>query len=271
MTGAELVELANRHELWIVVGIWAVFLAVVRAGERFMPARAEPRGRRWGANLALGAASAVTGRLLGYWLLPALAVLLAPETWTPSSSPVLPAPARLVAEVLALDLAHYLTHRALHAVPAFWAVHRVHHSDTHVDASTGLRSHPLEAVIVTVPMFAVVWAGDVSPAGVVLYVLLRAALDVVNHGNISLPRAIDRRLRLFAVTPDVHRLHHSCRRPETDSNYGGLFTLWDRLFGSYRRAAVGGRRRMQLGLPGFRAAREQRLGRVLRQPFLRSR
>ncbi len=268
MISESVVDFLAWHDHWIVPGVWAVFLVIVYIAERLRPARGHSphRRQRWITNIVLGITSASVGRLLAYWLLPAMMVILLPLT-PPTIPVVVPGFWSLVLEVMVLDLVHYLTHRSLHAVPGFWAVHRAHHSDTSVDASTGLRSHPLEAVIATIPVFLVVWIGNFSVAGVVFYVLSRSAMDIVNHGNFSYPHALDRVLRRLLVTPDVHRIHHSSRRVETDSNYGGLFTIWDRLLGSYRDIAVGGNRRMRLGLAGFRARRDQRLGPVLRQPF----
>lgn len=126
---------------------------------------------------------------------------------------------------------HYLNHK----VPVLWAIHRVHHADTKLDVSTTVRFHPLEFVFTTPLTLVGVVALGASPLALLVYELMDSSVTVFSHANVRLPWWIDRPLSLFIVTPDVHRVHHSSDQPETDSNYGAVLTIWDRVLGTYRR------------------------------------
>ena len=136
--------------------------------------------------------------------------------------------------LLLLDLlGAYLAHWTEHRVPLFWRFHLVHHTDQHVDTTTANRHHPGESVIrFAFTIVAVVLLG--APICLVfLYQSMSVVLSQFNHANITLPRPLDRALRLLFVTPAMHRVHHHYVLPYTDSNYGNIFSIWDRLFGTY--------------------------------------
>ena len=169
--------------------------------------------------------------------------------------------------LLCLELAMYGLHRASHAVPLLWRVHAVHHSDTEVDATTAYRHHPLEALVstvVTIPVLVLL-----GPDLVVLlaYNLLYAMVTVLGHGNFSIGRSADRVLRLFVVTPDFHRMHHSAERRYTDSNFANLLPLFDHLFGTASQGSVEQGKNMPLGLEYFREPKYARLDQLLLMPF----
>ena len=173
--------------------------------------------------------------------------------------------AEVAAIVLARDLLGYWQHRLLHGVPLFWRAHRVHHSDRQVDVTTGVRHHPLETAL-SLGIAAAFVAGvgmSVASLGVALGLARLAA--VYQHTSLDLPASLDRRLRRLLVTPSVHRLHHSRRQPQTDSNFGTVFTLWDRLFGTYRDPAAAPLE--ALGLDAFDGEAEETLVAALTQPF----
>ena len=178
----------------------------------------------------------------------------------------------LVALVLALvllDLAIYAQHIVFHRVPALWALHRVHHADPHFDVTTGLRFHPLEILLSMGLKIVLVVALGAPPVAVLLFEVILNAASLFNHANIRLPVAVDRLLRLVVVTPDMHRVHHSDLRTETDSNYGFSVPWWDRLFGTYRAAPAAGQEGVTFGIGAFRTRRELWLDRLLTQPFRR--
>lgn len=129
----------------------------------------------------------------------------------------------------------WATHFLNHKVPFLWAIHRVHHTDTRLDVSTTVRFHPLEFVFTTPITLAGIVLIGVPPVALLIYEIMDAAVTVFSHSNVQVPRWIDRPLRLVIVTPDVHRVHHSSLQAETDSNYGAVLTIWDRLLGTYRR------------------------------------
>jgi sterol desaturase/sphingolipid hydroxylase (fatty acid hydroxylase superfamily) len=168
---------------------------------------------------------------------------------------------------LVLDLAIYGQHVVFHKVPALWRLHRMHHADLDIDVTTGLRFHPFEILISLAIKIAIVIAFGIPVVAVLLFEVVLNATSMFNHANVSMPPALDRVLRLILVTPDMHRVHHSIVRRETDSNFGFNLPWWDRLFGTYRALPEAGHDRMTIGLPIFRDPRELRLDRLLTQPF----
>jgi sterol desaturase/sphingolipid hydroxylase (fatty acid hydroxylase superfamily) len=171
--------------------------------------------------------------------------------------------------VVVLDMAIYFQHRLFHAVPVLWRLHRMHHADLDLDVTTGARFHPLEILLSMAIKVAVVIALGAPAVAVVLFEILLNASSMFNHANLRLPLAVDGALRWLIVTPDVHRVHHSVIRAETDSNFGFSLSWWDRLFGTWRAQPEKGHDGMTIGLPVFRNPEQLRLDRMLVQPFLR--
>jgi sterol desaturase/sphingolipid hydroxylase (fatty acid hydroxylase superfamily) len=203
--------------------------------------------------LAIGLALQLQGRGIG--LMPMLAWPL----WL-----------ELTLTVLIFDLAIYWQHRLLHVIPLLWRLHRVHHSDTGFDFSTGVRFHPLEIALSMLLKLGLVLALGAHPLAVLIFELLLSLGALFTHADAALPPALDRRLRWLLVTPSMHRIHHSSWRPETDSNYGFHLSFWDRLFRSYRASPRTPEAEMQIGLEDFRSEPEQSLSALLLQPFRRT-
>ncbi len=200
--------------------------------------------------LAVGFATAVQAR--GGGLLGALA-------W--------PAWLEFVLAVLAFDLTIYWQHRLHHGIPILWRLHRVHHSDTAFDVTTGVRFHPFEIALSMAIKLGLVWLLGPSPAAVVVFEILLSLSSLITHADVALPPGVDRRLRWVVVTPSMHRIHHSTSRLEHDRNYGFHLSLWDRLFRSYCAAPALPETTMPLGLSSFRTAVQQRFLPLLLQPF----
>jgi rhodanese-related sulfurtransferase len=137
-------------------------------------------------------------------------------------------------------------------VPALWRLHRMHHADLDIDVTTGARFHPLEIILSLLIKFAVITALGVPPAAVVLFEVLLNATSMFNHSNVRVPSSLEPALRWLVVTPDMHRVHHSIERDETNSNFGFNLPLWDRLFGTYRAQPRAGHQAMSIGIPEFR-------------------
>lgn len=262
-TTVETPEVAVR----ILIGV--VVFAVLAAWEIAVPRRHRetPRRRRWTANLGLLLLNTLLVRLL----IPAAAVgaaLMAEHrSWGMLNTVLLPTPLAWALSLLLLDLLTYLQHRVFHAVPWLWRLHRVHHADLEFDVSTGLRFHPGEVLLsVGVRMAAVVAIGA-PPLAVLAFEVLLNATSMFNHSNVTIPKAVDRVLRWWMVTPDMHRIHHSVRPEETDSNFGFNLTWWDRWFATYRREPADGHTGMRIGLETFRSPQDLTFWRLLAQPF----
>ena len=246
----------------------AVF-ALMAAWEALTPRRRAifSRRQRWPHNLALLAIDVLALRLLAPGA--AIAVAVAGETqgWGFLRAVDLPAWAELLIAIAVLDLAIYFQHVLFHAVPVLWRLHGVHHADPDFDVTTGTRFHPLE-ILLSVGIKCVVVAALGAPAvAVLVFEVLLNATAMFNHSNGYLPAALDRCLRWLVVTPDMHRVHHSIVRCETDSNFGFNLPWWDRLFGTYRAQPAEGHLAMRIGVQGWERPQELRIGRLLTQPF----
>ena len=139
----------------------------------------------------------------------------------------------LVISILTLDLATYFAHVTMHKIPVLWRFHRVHHSDAFVDATTTFRQHPLEGIWRFLWIIVPVWILGL-PSGVAVYRILSAGNGLIEHSNIRLRQKFDRMLSLVWTTPNMHKIHHSRNPQQTDSNYGNLLALCDRVFGTFR-------------------------------------
>jgi sterol desaturase/sphingolipid hydroxylase (fatty acid hydroxylase superfamily) len=146
----------------------------------------------------------------------------------------------------------FSTHYLMHTVPLLWRVHRVHHLDTELDVSTTVRFHPLEFFIQWVPGVLIVVGFGLAPWVLMFYELLDVAVTLWSHSNLRLPATLERVLRYVVVTPDLHRVHHSARKPETNSNFGAVFPVWDLVFGTFRPVPRDGHEHMRLGLDEVR-------------------
>ena len=139
----------------------------------------------------------------------------------------------LLIAVLALDFfAQYGMHYLLHQVPFLWKFHMVHHSDTHVDATTGTRHHPIDYLMREVGSLVAVALFGIPLAFYVLYRVITIFFAYITHANITVPMWLDRPLSFLFVTPNMHKFHHHYEAPWTDTNYGNIFSIWDRLLGT---------------------------------------
>ena len=250
-------------------GIFFGMLALMAVWEAIAPRRHQPqhRWRRWPGNLGIAMLNSVLVRLIVPAGAVGVAIIAASRGWGLFNSVELPAWVALTGAVLLLDLAIYVQHWTFHAVPLLWRLHRMHHADTALDVSSGARFHPAEILLSMAIKSVVVVAIGASPLAVLIFEVLLNASSMFNHGNIAIPLPVDRVLRWLVVTPDMHRVHHSILREETDSNFGFNLPWWDRVFGTYRAQPEAGHAEMTLGLPSFRTPAETRLDRMLLQPW----
>ncbi len=245
--------------------------ALVATWELLAPRRqlSVPRGSRWCANLSLVVLDTALARLL----LPVFPVGMAYALETRGGGLLnlvpLPLWVEVVLSVILLDFVIYLQHRLFHARPLLWRLHRMHHTDLDLDVTSGNRFHPLEILVSLGIKLAAVAVLGAPPLGVLLFEIILNATSQFSHGNIRIPLALDRWLRLVLVTPDMHRVHHSVVPRETNSNYGFNLPWWDRLLGTYRPQPEKGHLGMTIGLREFRDPGELTLVKLLVQPFVR--
>jgi sterol desaturase/sphingolipid hydroxylase (fatty acid hydroxylase superfamily) len=177
--------------------------------------------------------------------------------------------ASFIVALLALDGATYLAHRLMHQTPLLWRVHLVHHIDAAVDATTAFRQHPIEGVVRFGFIAVTALALGAPPVAIAVYRLLSALNAVLEHANIRVPPALDRALVWLWVTPDMHKVHHSRDRVETDSNYANLFSFFDRALRTYTASSRGPR--VSYGIEGYDAPEQQLIGAALWLPLQHSR
>ena len=224
----------------IIMGLWEV-LAPRRA-------RVLTRLLRWTNNLIL----LVLNIAIARWLFPLAAVgvasFVAANGWGLMNIYEIPFTLAIVLSIIALDFVIYLQHVLVHAVPVLWRLHRVHHADPDMDVTTGLRFHPIEIVLSLLIKFAAIVVLGAPVIAVVIFEILLNAGAMFNHANVRLPIGLDKLLRWFIVTPDMHRIHHSVEDDEANSNFGFSLTWWDRLFGTYTVEPRHGHDGMKIGI-----------------------
>lgn len=268
-------DFISAHEPLLRLGCFAGMLIVMAMAEALWPRRpGMARGQRWPRNAALVMVDTLAVRVLA-WALPAFlpvaaAVLAAENGW--GLLPMLGVGdwAAFWITLILFDLAIYAQHVAVHHIPLLWRLHRVHHSDLAIDTTTGVRFHPLEILLSIAIKVGLVLALGAPAAAVVVFEVVLNATSLFNHANLRLPLWLDATLRRVLVTPDMHRVHHSVYRDETDSNFGFNLSIWDRLFGTYCAQPRDGHDAMAIGVGDYRDPQKLRLIDLLVQPFRKS-
>lgn len=246
----------------------AAGMAAVALVETIAPLRARAAANRAhvAPNLALTGLTFATNAVFNSALLLALMALQADGAGLLQRSKLPPLIAGAIA-VVVLDLSFYVAHVAMHAVPGWWRIHRVHHSDPAVDVTTTIRQHPLEGVLRYAFMAAAALACGAPPAAFAVYRVWSALNGLLEHANIRMPQRIDTVLSSVVVTPNLHKVHHSRRPCETNTNYGNIFSLFDRLFATLTPSARGVA--VVYGLDGLDDPTTQTTAGLLALPFRR--
>jgi sterol desaturase/sphingolipid hydroxylase (fatty acid hydroxylase superfamily) len=248
----------QTYEAAIRLGFFIGIFAVIALWEQLAPRRVLTVGKgiRWANNLGLVALNTLLLRLLFPAAAVGMAALANDQGWGLLNHFQAPAWLAIPVAVVALDFVVWLQHVMVHAIPALWRLHRVHHADPDYDVTTGSRFHPLEIVLSMMIKFAAIALLGPPVVAVLIFEVLLNATAMFNHGNVRLPAKLDRILRLFVVTPDMHRVHHSIEDDETNSNFGFNLPWWDRLFGTYRDQPRGGHEGMTIGIRGYNQPRD---------------
>ena len=257
------------HEPLIRIGCFAGLLILLALLESGFPRRRQRVGRRqrWPGNLGIVAIDSIVARLLVPITTVSLGAIVETKGWGLLGVLGIAGWPAVVLAFLALDLGIYVQHIVFHTVPLLWRLHRMHHADLELDVTTGLRFHPIEIVLSLLIKCVVIIAVGAPAFAVLVFEIALNATSMFNHANLALPPNLDRLLRHIVVTPDMHRVHHSIRREETNSNFGFNLPWWDRLFCTGRPQPVDGHLDMEIGIPQFRDPGELRLDRMLIQPF----
>ena len=234
---------------WLPLALLMLFLFVLAAAELWRPLRTggEEQAGRIPSNIAMGLINIALALVLPVSAVVAADFAAGKGIGLMNVIPT-PLPAAILATIALRSLAIYIVHRAAHRIGWMWRAHRVHHSDTALDISTGLRNHPVELAWI-VPFVALVTiAFGLHAPTLMVYEAVAFGFVLWDHANLDVPEWLDRPMRLLFVTPAMHLVHHSTVRAETDSNYGDMLSLWDRLFGTYRALDSEALKAMRIGL-----------------------
>lgn len=255
-----LIRLISFFTIFALIAIWE-FVAPLRP-------LTTPKPQRWFSNLTIVILNTLVVRLFFSTTVVGFAVIASQNGWGFLNLLGWPNWLAGIAAVVALDFILYLQHVMFHAVPFLWRFHMMHHADLDVDVTTGARFHLVEIVVSMIIKLAAVALIGASPRAVITFEILLNATSMFNHGNVRMPGGLDRVMRWMVVTPDMHRVHHSVIREETNSNFGFNLPWWDRLLGTYRPAPERGQTGMILGLNQFRDPSQLTLPWMLALPFV---
>jgi len=254
-------------EAFIRAASFAGILAVLLAWESFYQRkdRVDSRMVRSGKNLGLILLNTLLLRLVIPVVPAGFAVFADSQGWGVFNYVETPVVFQWLATILIFDFIIYIQHILFHAVPVLWRLHMIHHADLDIDATTGLRFHPLEIIISLFIKLGAVAAFGFPAGAVILFEIVLNATSMFNHSNIYIPVAADRWIRRLIVTPDMHRVHHSVVITESNSNFGFNLSWWDRLCGTYQAQPAAGHQDMVIGLSRYR--KPLSLWRILIMPF----
>ncbi len=224
---------------------------------------------RWTSNLGLIFLNSLVLRLLLPMGAVGVATLVETKEWGLFHQISLPSWLELFTAVIFLDFAIYWQHVVSHKMPMFWKIHRVHHVDLNIDVTTGLRFHTIEIVLSFAFKLLLILVFGIAPLAVLIFEILLNGTAMFNHSNVKLPLWLDRFIRLFLVTPDMHRVHHSVLQHETDSNYGFNLPWWDYLFRTYIAQPQKGHDKMTIGLENYQIKQAEQLPWMLWFPFVK--
>jgi sterol desaturase/sphingolipid hydroxylase (fatty acid hydroxylase superfamily) len=255
------IRLAFFFGIFALMAIWEV-----RAPRRD---RTLTRRQRWTSNLGLVVLNTLLLRILFPAAAVGMALFASAQGWGLLNAIDVPGWLAVLLAVVVLDFVVWVQHVLFHAVPALWRLHRVHHADLDYDLTTGARFHPIEIVLSMLIKFATIAALGPPVVAVILFEVILNGMAMFNHANVRLPLGVDRVLRWFVVTPDMHRVHHSIEDDETNSNFGFNLSWWDRLLGTYRDQPRAGHEGMTIGIRDHRDPRRvDRLDGMLVLPFI---
>jgi len=260
MQNEPLVRLAVFFGVFAAVALWEIAVPFRDLSTR--------KPVRWGRNLGLLGVDTILVRLVLPLGAVGASLMAVKRGWGLFNVVDAPPAVAVIASVVILDFAIYVQHVIFHAIPALWRLHMVHHADVDFDVTTGTRFHPIEMLLSMLIKIVMVTLIGAPALAVLLFELLLNATAMFNHGNIHLPAWIDTPLRWILVTPDMHRVHHSVKRAECNSNFGFNLPWWDRMFGTYVPEPAAGQEEMVIGVSHIRDER-QTIPWLLTLPFVR--
>jgi len=264
-------EFITENEKTIRLSFFLGILSIMAIWEIIAPKRAltVSKALRWSNNLGLVFFNSFILRLIFPAAAVGMAAFATDHGWGLLNYYQLPLLPAMIISIIAMDFVIYLQHVLVHAVPVLWRLHRVHHADLDYDVTTGARFHTIEIILSMLIKFATIVVLGAPVVAVIIFEVVLNAMAMFNHGNVGLPTSLDKLLRFFVVTPDMHRIHHSIEDDEANSNFGFNLSWWDRLFGTYREQPRAGHEGMTIGIRTFRETKQASwITGMLAMPFI---
>lgn len=254
------------------LSIFAGALILFSLLEALFPRRARtlPRQGRWLTHLGITVIDSLVVRILGPLTAIAVAIWAGGQGIGFFNLTPWPLWVEIILAFILLDCAIYWQHVISHRVPFFWRFHKVHHTDRDLDASSAVRFHPVEILLSMLYKCGIVLIIGPAALAVLIFEIVLNASAIFNHANLKLPLGADKVLRLFIVTPDMHRVHHSVIERETNRNFGFNLSVWDRIFRSYKAQPEAGHDGMTIGLSEHQSSAPSQLFWSLKLPFAKS-
>lgn len=251
--------------LSVFVGVFAILIA----WEIYAPRRQllYSRWQRWATNLSLSALNILILRLSVGGAAYLAATSASSHGWGLLNLIDLPIWLTVVLTIVLLDLAIYAQHIASHKWRWLWRLHKIHHTDLDFDVTTAIRFHPIEIIISMIYKVILIYIIGANPTAVIAFEIILSSCALFTHSNIKIPLTIDKKVRLLLITPDMHRVHHSVIKTETDSNYGFSTSIWDRLFSTYTDQPKYGHEKMTIGLTQYQYKGDVQFRSLLMMPF----
>ncbi len=258
-----------ENEIAIRLGFFVGIFVFMASWELIAPRRdlSTSKALRWFTNIGIVVINTIVVRLFFSAAAVGFAVLTAQNSWGVLNQVAWFPCLEGLLSVIVLDFIIYLQHVMFHAIPVLWRLHMVHHADLDLDVTSGARFHPIEIVLsMGIKLASIVLIGASAEAVVIFEVLLNVTA-MFNHSNVRIPKQLDQLLRWIIVTPDMHVIHHSVNREETNRNFGFNLPWWDRLLGTYLPEPQKGYMGMTIGLEQFRNPERLSLVKILMLPF----
>ncbi len=254
---------------WLRLGFFVGIFLLCSLWESKLPRKSLtlPKFFRWRHNLSLVVLNSVVVTLaLPIAAFQAANIALTNE-WGLMNWLSFPLWLNIMLTIVLMDFIIYVQHLAFHWFKPLWRLHRVHHADLDIDVTTGIRFHPIEIFLSMLIKLGAIFILGVHPLSIVIFEILLNGSAMFNHSNGKLPLWLDKWVRKLVVTPDMHRVHHSNIVKETHSNFGFFLSIWDRGFNTYIDQPKLGHSKVKIGVPEFTHAEEQRVDKLLTQPF----
>lgn len=259
--------------VFILITVVEMLVPLVSERTANKPSQPEPINgltKRWMTNITIFIINSYVSKFITLFLGLWVAIESGYNSLLPIEKiPYIPQVIQVLIGLFILDLGHYFSHRIQHKFSFFWRFHQVHHSQRHLDLSSGWLFHPVEAMFSSVLSVLLIYTFGIQSETLLVFFILVTIFNMLEHGNFHLPYKIDRVFACVFITPGLHRAHHSLSKDEFDLNFSVLFSFWDRLFGTFGYAKNELKMPVEYGIKELSGASTENIKTLLLLPFYR--